>query len=145
MLRLLSLVLLGFALLAGPMVAQDIYPGVPKPAFGKPHPEGNLFMRVNHMDLLIHDRDLTMRNGDREISYSLAECLTCHAVEGPDAMPVSVESDQHFCRVCHDYAAVKIDCFQCHNSKPDAASLARLKPDEADAADIAAYLKKVEE
>jgi hypothetical protein len=24
----------------------------------------------------------------------------------------------HFCQSCHNYAAVKIDCFECHSSKP---------------------------
>jgi hypothetical protein len=34
---------------------------------------------------------------------------------------VTVSSPQHFCRSCHDYAAVKVDCFECHASRPEAA------------------------
>jgi len=77
------------------------------------------FMRRNHMNLLKHQRDETMHNGIRSKQHSLKECISCHAVNGPDAMPITVSSPDHFCRSCHDYAAVKIDCFQCHASRPD--------------------------
>ena len=77
------------------------------------------YMRRNHMDLLEHQRDETMKEGIRGKPYSLKECLSCHAVNGPDAIPVTVSSPQHFCRSCHDYAAVSIDCFQCHASRPE--------------------------
>lgn len=76
------------------------------------------FMRRNHMDLLKHQRDETMLRGVRTEQYSLKECISCHAVNGPDAIPVTVSSPQHFCRSCHDYAAVSVDCFQCHASRP---------------------------
>lgn len=76
------------------------------------------FMRRNHMSLLNHQRDETMLKGIRSEQYSLKECISCHAVKGPDAKPVTVSSPQHFCRSCHDYAAVSIDCFQCHASRP---------------------------
>jgi len=81
--------------------------------------EDTNFMRRNHMDLLKHQRDETMKEGIRGKPYSLKECLSCHAVNGPDAIPVTVSSPQHFCRSCHDYAAVSIDCFQCHASRPE--------------------------
>ena len=77
------------------------------------------FMRRNHMDMLKHQRDETMLRGVRGEKYSLKECLSCHAVYGADAIPVTVASPRHFCRSCHDYAAVSIDCFQCHASRPE--------------------------
>ena len=77
------------------------------------------FMRRNHMNMLKHQRDETMLLGIRAEQYSLKECVACHAVAGPDEMPVTVTSEKHFCRSCHDYAAVKIDCFQCHASRPE--------------------------
>jgi predicted CXXCH cytochrome family protein len=77
------------------------------------------FMRRNHMDMLMHQRDETMIEGIRDKQYSLKECISCHAVYGPDSVPVTVADPQHFCRSCHDYAAVSIDCFQCHASRPD--------------------------
>lgn len=116
--RLIIATLVLFGLTAGVAISGSVYPDIPK-ATGEAHPEGNEFMRVNHMDLLRHDRDLTMRQGIRDTNYSLAECVTCHAVNGPDAKPVTIKSEEHFCRTCHEYAAVKIDCFQCHNSVPD--------------------------
>ena len=81
------------------------------------------FMRRNHMTMLRHQRDETMRQGIRGKQYSLKECVACHAVTGPDAMPVTVASPEHFCRSCHDYAAVNIDCFQCHASRPESVAL----------------------
>ena len=77
------------------------------------------FMRRNHMNLLTHQRDDTMLKGIRSGQYSLKECISCHAVMGPDAMPLTIASPQHFCRSCHDYASVSIDCFQCHASRPN--------------------------
>ena len=81
------------------------------------------FMRRNHMDLLDHQRDETVHEGIRSKQHSLSECISCHVVMGPDAVPVTVSSPEHFCRSCHDYAAVKVDCFQCHASRPDSDEL----------------------
>lgn len=130
--RLIIATLVLFGLTAGLSSAGSVYPEIPK-ATGEEHPEGNEYMRVNHMDLLRHDRDLTMREGVRDTNNSLAGCIDCHAVNGPDAKPVTIKSEEHFCRTCHDYAAVKIDCFQCHNSVPEQlgeASLMFESPDE---------------
>ena len=97
--------------------------GVPLPAIpmaqGDRCVEDTDIMRRNHMDMLKHQRDETMLKGVRNKQYSLKECINCHAVYGPDAVPLTVASPQHFCRSCHDYAAVSIDCFQCHASRPD--------------------------
>ncbi len=129
--------------------AMPFAPEVPK-AVGAPHPEGNEFMRINHMNLLLHDRDQTLRLGDRTIDYSLKECVACHAVQGPDSEPVGYESPQYFCRTCHDFAAVKIDCFTCHQSTPDEEILRRLLLErpasmEQDAAALESYLQDEEE
>jgi len=77
------------------------------------------FMRRNHPDLLNHQRDDTLRIGIRGDKFSLKACVACHAVPGADSKPVTVKSPKHFCRECHDYTAVQIDCFECHNSVPD--------------------------
>ena len=99
--------------------------GVPMPVIpmgqGENCVEDTDFMRRNHMDMLKHQRDETMIKGLRGEQYSLKECIACHAVNGPDSKPVTVSSPQHFCRSCHDYAAVSIDCFQCHASRPESA------------------------
>lgn len=76
------------------------------------------FMRANHMELLLHQRDQTVQRGIRTQRFSLKGCVSCHAVAGDDGKLVGYDSPKNFCRVCHDYAAVRIDCFECHASKP---------------------------
>jgi len=97
--------------------------GVPYPDISKGRGdscvEDTEFMLRNHMDLLKHQRDETMREGIRTKQYSLKECIDCHAVPDADGTAVTIASPKHFCRSCHDYAAVQIDCFQCHASRPD--------------------------
>jgi len=142
MIRLPAYLLIAIAVMVGAAMAES--PVIPK-ALGDPHPEGNLFMRINHMKLMKHDRDLTVHLGDRDIKYSLKECIACHVVAGPDALPISVENEHHFCRACHDFAAVKIDCFQCHNSKPDPQIQVRLLGRVPDPDELARYVEEVSE
>lgn len=78
--------------------------------------EDPAFMRRNHMKLLKHQRDDTVHGGIRTGKYSLKECVTCHASQSNQS--VNAEAG-NFCQSCHVYAAVKIDCFECHASKPD--------------------------
>ncbi|MDH3526740.1 MAG: hypothetical protein OEM43_04460 [Gammaproteobacteria bacterium] len=73
-------------------------------------------MRKNHMEYILHQRDETMHRGIRTRQYSLEQCINCHVSDAPDAPRVS--SDEHFCNSCHSYAAVSIDCFQCHADRP---------------------------
>jgi hypothetical protein len=67
-------------------------------------------MRRNHMKMLLHQRDLTMREGVRTTRFSLKNCVDCHA----SAKTGSVLGKDGFCSSCHEYAAVRIDCFECH-------------------------------
>ncbi len=79
-------------------------------------------MRRVHMDILKHRRDLTMYQGIRGGKQALEACLTCHMVKDEKTgKPVTVASPKHFCRVCHDFAAVQPDCWTCHKSVPEAA------------------------
>ena len=73
-------------------------------------------MRRNHMKYLLHQRDETVHEGIRTKRFSLEECIDCHVSNAPDAPRVS--SEQHFCNSCHTYAAVNIDCFECHADRP---------------------------
>ena len=93
------------------------YPDVPK-GKGDQCVEDTEFMRSNHMELLLHQRDETMYRGIRTKKHSLKNCMECHVVTDELNQPVSAANPKHFCRVCHDYASVSIDCFQCHASKP---------------------------
>jgi hypothetical protein len=67
-------------------------------------------MRRDHMKMLLHQRDRTMRQGLREPRFSLKNCVDCHA--GRET--ASVLGKDGFCSSCHEYAAVSIDCFECH-------------------------------
>jgi hypothetical protein len=67
-------------------------------------------MRRDHMKMLFHQRDRTMRQGIREARASLKGCVECHASQKTG----SVLGKEGFCSSCHAYAAVKIDCFECH-------------------------------
>jgi len=73
------------------------------------------FMRRNHMKLLMHQRDDTLRGGIRTGKYSLKACIACHASQ--TSQSVNAEPG-NFCQSCHNYAAVKIDCFECHANQP---------------------------
>ena len=73
-------------------------------------------MRKNHMEYILHQRDATVHEGIRSKQHSLVECINCHVSDAPDAPRAS--SEEHFCSSCHSYAAVRIDCFQCHADRP---------------------------
>ena len=106
----------GLALAAGP--ALDA-------ARSGPCVEDPLLMRRVHMEFLKHDRDDTVRRGIRPVKHSLAACVDCHA----NAKDGSVlGSERHFCQGCHAYAAVKLDCFDCHASKARTATAAAAAP-----------------
>ena len=119
----LLVLLTGLAVIAHAADEPDTAGRVPMPVIatgmGERCVEDTDFMRRNHMDMLKHQRDETMLRGVRTEQHSLKECINCHVVKGPDSKPVTVASPQHFCRSCHEYAAVSIDCFQCHASRPE--------------------------
>lgn len=70
-------------------------------------------MRRNHMRHLLHRRDATVRDGIREAKQGLTACIECHAGEKTG----SVLGETGFCESCHRYAAVKLDCFECHTPR----------------------------
>lgn len=80
--------------------------------------EDTEFMRKNHMKVLNHHRDKTVHEGIRTKQHSLKGCIDCHATPNASGQKTVLGKDQ-FCQSCHSYAAVKIDCFQCHSSKPE--------------------------
>ena len=67
-------------------------------------------MRRDHMKMLLHQRDGTVRQGLREQRLSLKHCIDCHASRETG----SVLGKDGFCSSCHTYAAVSMDCFECH-------------------------------
>lgn len=75
-------------------------------------------MRRNHMKKILHQRDRTMHDGIRTTQHSLKNCVNCHA----DPKTNSVLGKDGFCSSCHRYAAVSIDCFECHTDKRETAA-----------------------
>ena len=71
-------------------------------------------MRINHVVFLNHQRDRTVLQGIRGEKHSLAGCVSCHASLKNNSV---LGSNENFCQGCHVYAAVKIDCFECHSNK----------------------------
>jgi hypothetical protein len=94
---------------------------VPKPviqkAKGDKCVEDTDYMRRNHMKVLNHHRDRTVHEGIRTKQHSLKNCINCHATSDASGRETVLGKD-HFCQSCHSYAAVTIDCFECHSSKP---------------------------
>lgn len=108
------------ALLLSALIASAVYaaetPSIPKLDIGKGGQcvEDPKLMRRIHMDLIKHQRTETMRKGIRGGKYSLAECVECHASTKTNSV---LGSNEAFCQGCHAYAAVKLDCFECHSNK----------------------------
>jgi len=76
------------------------------------------FMRRDHMNILMHERDEAKRYGRRNPDHSFVGCIDCHV--SPTAS--RDEPATHFCLACHEFNAVRMDCFQCHTDRPSDAS-----------------------
>ena len=79
-------------------------------------------IRKDHMELLKHKRDETMREGVRTKTHSLTECIDCHVTPKKNGEFARIGDDEHFCSSCHNYAAVNVDCFDCHSDLPENAA-----------------------
>ena len=86
-------------------------PTLVKPAEGTVCVAETKYMREYHMDLLNDWRDEVVREGKRTMKgldgktydKSLTNtCLKCH------------NNKKQFCDKCHDYASVKVYCWDCH-------------------------------
>ncbi len=121
--RCLMLACLLGALPIGSLIAADetasnfgevMIPSPAKPANANSCVEPVEVMRRDHMKFLMHQRDATVLNGDREKKYSLVGCMDCHNPASVSEEIIRYENPKHFCAECHAYASVKIDCFECH-------------------------------
>lgn len=126
-LRLGKSLLVLFAWLAwlglSPAYAAAPKPVVEKALKGEQCVEPTEYMRRNHMKVLDGHRDKTVHQGIRTKQHSLKECINCHASQKTGSVTAAKDN---FCVSCHSYASVKIDCFDCHSSKPQ--STATLHP-----------------
>lgn len=120
--RMGVLVLAAGWLLAGVAHAAEPPSGrVPKPvieaARGGQCVEDPATMRRDHMKFLKHQRDETVHGGVRGAKHSLKACIECHASQATQSVAAT---KTNFCVSCHSFAAVKIDCFECHATQPAA-------------------------
>lgn len=60
------------------------------------------WMRKNHMKLLLHIREDTVREGVRKVNESFKGCASCHTKR------------EEFCDKCHEYVGAKPECWNCH-------------------------------
>ncbi len=79
-------------------------------------------MRHKHFEFILHQRDETMHWGIRTSKHSLKKCLNCHVQPRADGSYPKHTDPDHFCNACHEYAAVRIDCFECHFDGPEKAA-----------------------
>ena len=123
-------------LLAGPPAAQADEGRVPQPTLAKGKGEKCVapvdVMRRDHMELLKTQRDETMRQGIRGNEFSLKGCVDCHATPDPTVKEGQVRNLTAFCDQCHEYAGIRIDCFDCHTDEPEPASSAGGQTDQKD-------------
>jgi len=98
-------------------LGQVVIPNPATPANAKACVEPTDVMRRDHMKFLLHQRDETVINGIRTKKHSLTECVNCHAQAGKNGKIVRADEPDYFCTECHTYAAVKIDCFECHSDR----------------------------
>ncbi len=98
--------------------------GMPFPVINQPEEEGIKCvepkdeMNRNHMNYILHQRDKTVYEGIRTETYSLAKCIDCHVQPDENGQIARIDSTEHFCNGCHQYASVQIDCFECHADRP---------------------------
>jgi hypothetical protein len=104
------------------LAAEGAASRVPQPTVAISAPgkcvEDTQFMLRNHMEVLKHHRDRTVREGVRTTQHSLANCVACHASRETGRVTGSKDA---FCESCHRFAAVTLDCFECHTDKASAA------------------------
>ena len=91
-----------------------VIPQPGKPANATACVEPVEIMRREHMNLLMHQRDETVLDGERDSKYSLVGCMDCHNPVQNAQTVIRYPDPQHFCAGCHLYASVQIDCFECH-------------------------------
>ena len=110
----------GFAVDAGAADRVPL-PMLVKAAKGEACVEPLPVIRRDHMKFLMHQRDDTVHGGIRGARHSLVGCIDCHAAKDDAGQWVRIDAPGQFCASCHAYAAVKIDCFQCHAALPTVA------------------------
>ncbi len=102
-------------------------------------------MRKRHFDFILDHRDRTVVEGIRTTQYSLNACIDCHITTNAKGEYARYSEESHFCASCHQFAAVTIDCFQCHADRPEKAirdAINKQAGNDVSIKDIHQYLHK---
>jgi hypothetical protein len=116
---ILVMALVAFA--TGPMAhAADHagWPHITTPIKGTHCVRPTSYMLRNHFELLLHQREITLRDGVHGSKYDLTNCVSCHVNKDASGKYIPINAPGQFCQSCHEYAAVHIDCFSCHATTP---------------------------
>ena len=115
------IVLASLAVVTSLVAANEMRVPTPSIAKGKGQEcvEPTDVMRRNHMNFLLHQRDATVHRGVRTGKYSLTGCIECHAQRDAQGQAMPINAPGQFCESCHRYAAVRMDCFECHATTSD--------------------------
>ena len=87
-------------------------------------------MRKQHFEFVLEHRDKTVIDGIRTKKHSLNECINCHITANAQGEFARYSDETHFCASCHQFAAVNIDCFQCHADRPEEAIRKAMNPNQ---------------
>lgn len=105
------------AAFSGAAADSHLMPPLPE-AKGERCVEPTEVMRRRHAQFILHQRDETVHRGIRTQKHRFVNCIDCHVrPDATGAWPRHTD-DGHFCSVCHRYASVTMDCFQCHADRP---------------------------
>lgn len=80
-------------------------------------------MRRHHMEFIKHQRIATVHEGIRTEKYSLSGCVGCHIGYDRNQLPEPINQPDQFCGACHAFAAIDLNCFDCHAAVPNGARL----------------------
>ena len=80
------------------------------------------YMRRNHFELIRHQQDRAVYGGIRGTKHSIGGCVDCHVSYDAEGKPVEINGKGQFCNSCHEYAAVDMNCFDCHATVPEGES-----------------------
>lgn len=120
----IMMLVLVIAMLSPTLFADSLRPPLPKAkqsAGPNKCVEPVVEMRKNHFEYILHQRDRTVHEGIRTKQHSFTGCINCHVTANKSGEFPRHTSKEHFCSACHQFAAVNIDCFMCHNDRPDSA------------------------
>ncbi|MDD9806435.1 MAG: sulfur reduction protein DsrJ [Gammaproteobacteria bacterium] len=105
------------AAFSGAAADGHLMPPLPE-AKGEQCVEPTEVMRRRHAQFILHQRDETVHRGIRTQKHRFVNCIDCHVRPNAAGAWPRHTDDGHFCSVCHRYASVQMDCFQCHADRP---------------------------